>query len=85
MTVGVCTLPFAQLCISASGSGARYIEVVTHQSGRPRRRTTLQNERTTSERVRAFSGVSGGGVLISSSVDIVGSLRRVWGCREAVG
>jgi hypothetical protein len=63
------TLPLAQLCISFNGNGARYIEVVIHHSGNPNRRTTLQNERTTSDRVRAFSGVSNGGVLTLDIVD----------------
>jgi hypothetical protein len=48
--------------------------VVNHHRGSPNRSTTVQNDKTTSERVRTFSGVSGGGSLpdmVYKVVDVV--------------
>lgn len=65
------TLPSAQLCISFSGRGARYIAVVSHHNGRPTVTTTTQKERITIVRVRVFSGVSRGGDLGSAETGTV--------------
>jgi hypothetical protein len=52
------------------------MDVVNHQSGSPRSNTTLQKDKATRERVRTFSGVSGGGDLVS---DIGGVSRGEYG------
>lgn len=57
------TLPAAQSIMSSRGRLARGIVVVFHHIGRPRHRTTNQNDRMTRERLRESDGLSGGGSL----------------------
>lgn len=55
------TLPSDQSNMAWRGSSARYMVVVFHHNGKPRKMTMAQKEEMTSRRVVMLFDVSGGG------------------------
>jgi hypothetical protein len=71
------TLPSAQSIICSIGSGALYIDVVAHHTGKPSSITIAQKERRTKYRSRVLSGFSGGGSFLvdATMADFAGANR----------
>ena len=67
------TFPSAHSSISCKGSRARYMEVVLHHIGRPRKTTTAQKDKMTRLRTRMLSVSSGGGLFFAETTSSCGT------------
>jgi hypothetical protein len=79
------TLPAAQSIMSSRGRLARGMVVVFHHIGRPRHRTTNQNDIMTSERLRESEGLSGGGSFRRELVSAAMAAGGVFGVLAVAG